>query len=67
MKKEKTNPTYSGRLQHSTLHRWLINDCQYSEVIFKVFGGASIGFASHKITVLNAPNCHMSHQITLQP
>ena len=66
MKKEMEKNTYSGGPHHGTLHHRLINDCQYSEVIFKVFGGASIGFASHKTTVQNAPNCHTSHQITLQ-
>ena len=34
---------------------------QYPKGVFKVFGGASIGFASHKTTALKAGISQMSH------
>ena len=34
---------------------------QYPKVVFKVFGGASIGFASHKTTAQRADISQMSH------
>ena len=35
---------------------------QYPKGIVRVFGGASIGFASHKTTALKAGISQMSHQ-----
>jgi len=35
---------------------------QYPKGIVRVFGGASIGFASHKTTALKARISQMSHQ-----
>ena len=34
---------------------------QYQKSVFKVFGGASIGFASHKTTAQKAGISQMSH------
>ena len=34
---------------------------QYQKGVFKVFGGASIGFASHKTTAQKADFSQMSH------
>lgn len=55
------NNTSTGELtfRHFTV---LSAKCsQYPKGVFKVFGGASIGFASHKTTALKAEISQMSH------
>ena len=55
--------------RHQTLYNTTSKKLSVPEGCFIVFGGASIGFASHKTTALKAENCRCSinHFYTMTP